>query len=314
LRAKDSRIFLHELGTLYRSGVPLQEGLESLARSPHTPTRTAAERLGERISRGASLSESLGFESFLPPECVAIVEAAERSGQVPQILLELGNEMERRQRMRDGLIARLIYPCAIYALVVLLPPLYLLISGQYGEYLLNLVYGFAPVLLGGGLFFVLRRQFRQSSVGRRTLEGPLLAIPVIGSTWLRLALGRSLGLLGLLLQSGLTLRESFEHAEKTAVFHRLAKGFHQAAAVVEGGGTLADAMSRVRDIPDLQQQQIATGERSGTMDEALQRCGNELTESAFKRLDGLLKLAPIVLYLVVGYLVFRKMAATLGGL
>lgn len=313
MRARDIRIFLLELGTLYRSGIPIQEGLDSLADSRHRPVAHVARELSGHIRRGSTLAEALRREEFLPPEYVAIIDAGERSGQVPELLLELGNELERREKMQGKLIGRLLYPAALYALACLLPPIHSLIGGDVGSYLLVQVYGFGPVLVAGALFVVLRRKFRENEAVRRTLEGPLLALPVVSRIWIQLALGRSLGLLGLLIQSGISLREGFQYVERSAFFHRLATGFNRAADVVEHGGTLADAMLHVKEIPDLQHQQIATGERSGTMDAALQRCGTELTESAFARLDGVLRLLPIALYLFVAVLIARKYMSVLGG-
>lgn len=315
MRTADTRSLLYELGTLYKSGVPVRQSFESLEDSPHGRISRLARRLGGHVDKGATLAEAFRKEEALPPDFIAVIEAGERSGKVTELLFKLVEEFDTRLQMRRRLLISMAYPSVIFVLAILLPPLYKLVLGDFKGYLGKVLGVLIPVALIVALYVVLVRLFRYSRPARRLLEGPLLLTPGLGRIWLTLALGRSLGLFGLLIESGLSLRDSFELVKQTAFFSRLEDGFGDAARFLEKGSSLTESMACLQDIPSSQMQGIRTGEESGTMDEAFQHAGQQLVEAAWSRLDAALKILPVLVYLLVGYFVFLEMSRvlTLGG-
>ena len=194
----------------------------------------------------------------------------------------------------------------VVVLAAVLVPLSVLLSEGTLAYLAEVAMWLGPLVLIGAAVVTL---WLNPDLLRRTLapvENVLAAIPGLGSALVRFSLGKSLSLLGLLLESGLGLNEAFELTADASAWRRHAAAFREASRAVSGGANFTESMMHVSDLPSSQRLTIATGEESGTFDRALQHCGRELIDSAWRRLEILIRLLPVLVYLMVGYIVLQR--------
>src|SRR5262245_50661651 len=80
------RVLRHNVG----AGLSLVDVFRQLARKGPLPARPIAERIRQKLERGASLEDALQPErSAFPPIFMAMAVVAEQSGSLPEVFKEL---------------------------------------------------------------------------------------------------------------------------------------------------------------------------------------------------------------------------------
>ncbi len=316
MRLSQIRLFLTEMATLLRGGVPMRRSLEMLAGgSPSRLSRLASGVL-DHLGSGESFADALRRDGSLDvPEYVAVIEAGERSGKLPELLQRLGDEIDKRVEVRNRILSKLAYPVLLIVLAPVLVSLRVLWSEGTLAYLAEVAMWLGPLVLIGAAVVTLSLN---PDLLRRTLapvENVIAAVPGLGTALVRFSLGKSLSLLGLLLESGLGLNEAFELTADASAWRRHAAAFREASRAVSGGANFTESMMHVSDLPSSQRLTIATGEESGTFDRALQNCGRELIDSAWRRLEILLVVVlPVVILLIAGFIVLQYALSVFTGI
>lgn len=315
MRLARTRLFLTEMATLLQSGVPMRRSLEMLASGRSRALSALASSVLSRLGSGDSFADALRRDGSIGvPEYVAVIEAGERAGKLPELLHRLVGEIDRRVEVRNGLLMRSAYPVGVMVLATFLVPVGVFMREGTAAYLRGVARSLVPMLLLGAAAVVL---WLNPGLLRRTLapvEGVVAAIPGLGKALVRFSLGKSLSLLGLLLESGLGLNEAFELTAGASVWRRHRLGFRNASRAVSQGATFSESMTELADLPPSQRLTIATGEESGTFDRALQTCGRELLDQSWRRIDILVRVVlPILIYLIAGYMVLQYALSTFLG-
>jgi general secretion pathway protein F len=100
-----------EIAGLVRAGVPLDLGLAGWSRDLSGGLRKTAQTLGESVSQGRSLGDSLADESLqIPPVYRAVVTAGLRSGRLPSALEALSASASHLKQLRAAIVLATIYP------------------------------------------------------------------------------------------------------------------------------------------------------------------------------------------------------------
>lgn len=103
-----------------RGGKTLAEGLVILASDfPVEPIRRRLTRARDRVLGGSSFWTTLRAEHLLPPQEQALLEAAERVGNLPWALEELADSLERRISYKIQLVTLVLFPLAVIGLGLL---------------------------------------------------------------------------------------------------------------------------------------------------------------------------------------------------
>ncbi len=132
--------FVHALGAMLQSGVPVLAALEVAGEAVGTADfRSAVRELAERVSAGRRLGDSLRQTGMFPPMVVRMVALGEESGRLDEMLQRAGAVMDREFELR---MRRL--------LTFLEPALTLLLGGVIGAILLALyqpIFGLSRALV-----------------------------------------------------------------------------------------------------------------------------------------------------------------------
>lgn len=304
LRLKNIRIFFNETATFLDSGVPIREALESLARSRHEALARFAGRLAAHVGSGESLAQGMRQPPVeLPSGFIAAIDAGERSGTLPDILRKLVDEIDHQINLRSRLLLRLAYPVGVFFCAIVLVPLPLVFEGKGLTYVLYETAAFGALLLSTGIVSLAIRARRQSSPLYRSLEALVLAVPYLGPALLHLSSGRALHLFGILLQAGLSLGAAAPLVAQSVRVQPVLRFFVLLEERIRGGQSIADIFGETSVFPESVHIKVQTGEGSGTLDRALLESSRELLEEAWRRIDLIARLLPVVIYLVLGLLV-----------
>ena len=109
--------FLQTLGLMMDSGKPLPEILGVVNQTGILPRviEERSRRLALEISHGAPLAETLAKCGLATPSASGLIASAERAGNLPWALRELGAAMMRRAARITYRLAMLLFPLAVFA-------------------------------------------------------------------------------------------------------------------------------------------------------------------------------------------------------
>lgn len=321
-----------QLATLISSGTSISEALQVLAdNTDNEKLRSVLLETRESVQGGSSLSKALEKNpSVFPPLFRGLVQAAEASGALDQVLPRLADYLEKRARIRSEVRAALTYPALMtivgasvlgFLFVFVIPKISRIFEETGARlpyitlvllWLTGLVRSYWPIILGaaGLSAWYLKRRSRTGR-GREIKDSLLLKLPWFGDIVLSFHVANFTRTLGTLLKGGVQMLKALEicrDALDNTVFDRILEG---AIKDCTEGSSLSASLRKHPQIPPLVAHMISVGERSGNLDEMLLRTA-ESYDAAFE--DGVKRsmslLEPVLILamgLVVGFIVLAML-------
>lgn len=292
-----------QMASLLKSGIPVDEALESLALSEgNRNIQSGLSRVRVRLREGQTLAGSLAQEELFPVMLLRMVEAGEESGKLPEILQKFSDYLQRDLAHRQALTGALAYPVILISLSILLlsgllyfltpvlkemyssmgiePPFFTQILLQLGGWMVDYgVYALpAFTLLGLGSFRWIPAGVRQAFTLRLPLWGPML-LAALMERWART--------LAMLHGARVPLVRALQLSREVLQSPSLQAGLQELERAVERGEGMANAVSRLIWMPPLLQQFLRTGERTGDL-EAMLESAASYYERELERRRGLM--------------------------
>jgi type II secretory pathway component PulF len=317
--------FTRLLSSLLSAGVPLSRALVILHKEAGSPAAGAKwKQIYDQVVDGMSLADAMAKSpDTFPRVYVAMVQAGETGGFLDVVLAQIADFQTRERDLRSKVMAAMLYPAilmvlALGVLVFLLTffiPRFQTMFANFGhalplltQMILNVShlirsYGLlvlAAAIAGG---FMLRTWFT-SEKGRRSWEGLILQLPLVGPLVARFAMSRFTRMLGTLLGAGVPLVQSLNVARKSIGNQILVDAVGESIERVQEGGQLGESLANCRRLfPGSVLEMIAVAEESGKLDVELLRIAN-ITEAD---LDRELKMAvslaePLLLFVIAGFI------------
>ncbi len=123
LGADDFKSFNQQLALLIKSGLPLETGLQLLsADAPRGRRSSVLSAISADLQAGLTLPQAVEkHRGEFPPDYALLLDAGIRTSNLSQVLINLGNHLDLRQKFRDSLFRALAYPiCVIAAMLAVL--------------------------------------------------------------------------------------------------------------------------------------------------------------------------------------------------
>lgn len=260
-------------------------------------------QLQRDVQLGIPLSESLASMRLVDAGALALVQAGERQGRLPEALREVAERLAERRKDRNKLLLTLLYPCLLLAAAALLLPLPTLFRQGLGPYLAKAM----PTLLAiGGIAafaLVIVPRFSPDSPLRRAIREAGASLPLVSTVVWSNAVARFAEVLGTSLRAGLPMRESIQLAARGAAHPRFERAHREMVARLDAGSTLTEAVAAVRGLEPMLLSQLGAGEHSGTLDVLLSKIAADYRRRA--------RTAALVLVGVIGALAFLAVMAIL---
>jgi len=291
MTADDLTALNDQIAALARAGLPLDQGLDALARDMGCGRlRAVTAALATDLRAGHPLPEALARqEGRVPAYYANLVTAGVRTGRLPDVLATLTAYARSVAATRTIVSEALFYPAVVMVLgVALFATLTVFVLPQFdqifrdfglqlpaitefvlvlGRHPLELVVLPAAVLILGPL--AARAVLRRSERGRRVWARAVYLVPLVGSLIRTARLAAFTELLGLLVEYGVPLPAAVRLAGGASSDPDMAAQ----AEVVEGrlteGTGLAEAFRGRGLVPDWVAWLAAAGERRGGLGPAL---------------------------------------------
>jgi type IV pilus assembly protein PilC len=316
-------IFNQQFVTLIRAGLPITGSLELLARRQKDENfKAQLVNVAARVKTGESLSGAFDAQGGFPLIFTTTLLAGERSGNLEEVLQRYTDFQRVSLTVTKKLKSALVYPALLITLVVglfiflitfvvprfaqlydqLNAPLpsitvFLLAVGnasqKYGLYAL-------PVLLLGG-FLIYR--WSKTDAGATLIDRIRLAIPLLGTVWLKYQVALFSRTLSTLLTGGLPLVPSLETAARSISSRQVSNAVFSSVTQVREGQRLSTSLEGTKVFPELAIEMIEVGESTGALPTMLNSVGGFFEEDVETSTAALLSLIEPALLIFMGIIV-----------
>ena len=261
-------------------------------------------------------------ETF-PKVYTAMVEAGETGGFLDLVLAQIADFQAREKEMRGKVMTALLYPAIllvlalavlVFLLVFFIPRFQTLFTGFGAKLplLTQIIVGASEVIRSYGLLVAvvvvvagfLARAWVVSPAGRRTWEGLILRLPVIGNLVAQFAMSRFCRMLGTLLGAGVPLINSLNVARRSIGNQILVDAVSNSIDRVKEGKALGLSLGECRALfPGSVLEMISVAEESSKLDAELVRIANVTEGDLDRQLKTAVALAePLMLFFIASFI------------
>ena len=316
-------IFNQQFVTLIRAGLPITGSLELLARRQKDENfKAQLVNVAARVKTGESLSGAFDAQGGFPLIFTTTLLAGERSGNLEEVLQRYTDFQRVSLTVTKKLKSALVYPALLISLVIglfiflitfvvprfaqlydqLNAPLpsitvFLLAVGnasqKYGLYAL-------PVVLVGGYLIY---RWSKTDAGATLIDRIRLAIPLLGTVWLKYQVALFSRTLSTLLTGGLPLVPSLETAARSISSRQVSNAVFSSVTQVREGQRLSTSLEGTKVFPELAIEMIEVGESTGALPTMLNSVGGFFEEDVETSTAALLSLIEPALLIFMGIIV-----------
>jgi type IV pilus assembly protein PilC len=288
---KDITLFTRQLSTMLRSGVPLLQSFDIVAKG--TSNNAVARLFNEikaDVETGSSLSQS--FRKF-PLQFDALfcnlVGAGEQAGILDDILERLATYKEKMQAIKGKIKSALFYPASVVvAAAVVLTVIMLFVIPAFkqvfegfganlpaptmmviamSDFFIAYWYLLFGIVFGTGYF--LRESWKRSEEVQIAVDRMALQLPVFGEVIRKATIARWLRTLSTMFAAGVPLVEALDSVGGAAGNHVYLTATRRIQQEVSTGTSLTIAMQNANVFPNMVIQMASIGEESGSLDSML---------------------------------------------
>lgn len=315
-------IFSRSLSTMLHSGVNILKSFQVAgAQSLDLRLQRASKEIVDELRKGNTVAEAMRGQSGSFPELmIDLVDVAEQTGSMPEVLQALANHYDNLVRLRRTFLGQIAWPMfQLLAAIMIVAGLILIlgwISGTRGEDSVDLLRiglkgpAGAMIWLGGCFgtafaLFVGYQMITKGLAGRTAVHSMLLRVPVVGQCLRSFAIARFSWAFALTQQSGMSIEPSLESSLKATGNAAFAASAPQTVAMVMAGEDLVTSLQATGLYPRDFLELVRVGESTGTVPEALERISPQLEDQARRSLSAMTAvLAWLIWAMVAAMIVF----------
>ncbi len=328
----DLALLTRQLATLVESALPLEEALLAVAEQCEKPRqKNMMMAVRSKVVEGHSLADAMAEFPYVFDQLFrAMVAAGEKSGHLDTVLNRLADYTEKKQHTRSIIIQAMVYPTIMVVVALVIVTLLLTyvvpkIVGQFDtmgqelpgvtQFLINLsdwvkAYIFHTI----GLILVsimLFKHLMQKETFRLQVHRRLLSFPVFGKVIKGLNTSRFASTLSILTASAVPILEGMRISGQVLLNDYIKKLILEAAEMVQEGSSLKVALGKTKVFPPMMMHMIASGEKSGELQQMLGRAANNQDREFEMQVSVALSILSPMLILVMAGIVFFIVIAIL---
>jgi len=265
--------YFSSLRALLSAGMSISEAMRTL--SHRTRNRTLAHAAHEMLRAavdGQPMSSVIRkYPAAFSPATIAAIEAGEQSGLIEQTAERLAKYFDRSFELEQTYRWHTFYPKLLVIAAVLIPTAQVLVLQGFQPWLRVVLIRSLPILLAIAIIWYGVRLMLRVGPLRHVLDYIKLLIPWFGSLARRMATARWARALSMLLAAGVPVHRALVAAASATGNKAMETTLAREAEGVLHGSTVAEVVRVSRQIPDMALDMLATAERSGSVEGALDK-------------------------------------------
>lgn len=324
VRISELSIFGRQLATMVNAGLPLIDALRVLQdQVEHIGFKKVILDIVQKVEGGNSFTDAIAshpriFGSFF----INMVRAGEASGKLAEILIRIADYLESVSSLRRKVVMAMLYPGIISVMTVLITlvlflkvipvfeTIYIDFGGQLPMPTQILITAskllrqwFWIVLIFTVVFFVVLFKFKKTAKGRAIFDKLQLKIPIFGTLFHKVAISRFSKTLGTLIKSGVPIISALEIVKEVAGNKQIEDAVIVATDRIREGKSIEEPLHESGIFPKMVVKMIAVGEKSGRLDEMLEKVSDYYDEQVATMVAGLANLIEPLLIAFLGVVV-----------
>lgn len=322
--------FTRQFATMIGAGLPMVQCLDILAQQSETmEMRNVIAKVKESVQAGSTLADSLSkHKKAFDDLYVSMVDAGEIGGALDQILLRLATYREKADSLRRKVKGALVYPGVIvtvatgvvFVMLTYIVPVFAKMFEGLGAELpgpTQMILKVSGFLRGNivVLFFLLvasvvaYKFYSRTDSGRLNIDKLKLNAPLIGNLLRKSAVSRFTRTLGTLLSSGVSILDALEITAKTAGNKVIQNAIRKSVLSIAEGETITQPLKESGVFPPMVTQMISVGEKTGGLDEMLQKIADFYDEEVDAAVSALTSIIEPLIIVAMGLVIGAIMIA-----
>ena len=295
----DGRINLYQnLSVMLNAGMPITRALHTL----HKKGKYGRifSQIEQEVAQGNSLSDVIKLHPrHFPKLDQTLIRAGEETGQLAEMLAELGRWYEFRQRLRRLIAFGMVYPILmIHALAFIAPVVPFALNGfNVGIYLRGMLTILALFYIPAAVIATIRILAGKHGPLRLLLDTFVIQLPLVGKAVRELELSRYSKVFAVTYRAGIPIVRCAEMAAEAVSNNVMFRRLEPAAQKARAGEEMSHGFSKQLPLEFIDL--WAVGEESGQLDDSAWRLSVMHTDNAERRFTILSQWAPRLVYAVV---------------
>lgn len=323
IKSVDISIFMRQLATMMKSGVPLVQSFDIIGKGHENPAMgDLVMDIKASVESGTPFADSLRQHHKHFDDLVCdLISAGEQSGTLDSMLDRIATYKEKAEALKSKIKKALMYPIAVIVvsiivmailLVYVVPMFKELFSGAGADLpaLTQMVVGASEnvqeywyIYLGVimGTVFAYSYFNTNSKTFRDRKDALLLKLPIFGPIIKKAAIARYARTLATTFAAGVPLVEALNSAAGASGNAVYRDAIHSIRDDVTTGMQINMAMQSTQQFPNMVNQMVAIGEEAGSVDAMLAKVADIYEGEVDDAVDGLSTLIePIVIVFIGG--------------
>jgi type IV pilus assembly protein PilC len=324
IRKIDISRFTRQFATMIGAGLPMVQCLDILAQQMESLAfRKIIAEVRDSVSSGSTLAEALGKHKKVFDELYCnMVEAGEVGGALDTILVRLATYREKADALNRKVKGAMVYPAVIlvvaagvtFAMLTYIVPIFAKMFSNLGTELpaptqmvlkisnfIRDFFWYGVVLLVAGA--VVFSRWVKTDKGRLAFDKFKLKIPLIGDLIRKTAVARFTRTLGTLISSGVSILDALDTTAKTAGNRVVHDAIKKSVLSIAEGETITQPLKESGVFPPMVIQMISVGEKTGGLDEMLQKIADFYDEEVDAAVSALTSIIEPVIILFMGVVI-----------
>lgn len=327
---KDLALVTRQLATLVQAAMPLEESLKAVAEQCEQPRLSSmVMSVRGKVLEGYTLANGLReYPQAFDELFCSTVAAGEKSGHLDTVLNRLADHMEQRQITHQKVVQATVYPVVLAVIAIAVVALLLAVVvpkvvaqfehlGSTLPLSTRILIGLSDFVRDWGLMLLVAlmlliagwKRLLQRPAVRMAYHRWQLRLPVIGKVARGMDTARYARTLSILVSSAVPLVEAMAIGAGVLSYLPIREATAEAVMRVREGASLRAALSATKMFPPMMLHMVASGERSGELEQMLARAA----DNQEREFDTLMTVAmgllgPVVLVLMAGMVLFIVVA------
>lgn len=321
VQKKSLVIFFRQLSVMLAATVPIVQALRNLATQTDDNTlKEIINEMADDVDGGMKLSSAFGkhgqvFSNFY----IAMIKSGETSGRLDKVLDYLATQTEKDYKLMSRIRGAMIYPIFIISALVsvgivmiifVVPKMTQLLkeTGSELPFMTNLLIRSSDfmvsywwlLLIIVGILIVLSQVFLRSTMGRSAWDKNKLKLPIFGNMFTMIIISRLSTSLSTLIKGGVPISRALLIASDVVNNEKFKELIKETVKEVEDGNSITTVFGRSKLVPAMMPQMLSVGERTGRMDEVLDKVGDFYSNEVDTTINSLTSLIEPMIMIILG--------------